>query len=501
MAMIQRIHGANNYHALAVVAANMARSMGYNEDWVHQQLALGADELRTSLLRYAQQGRTHVGQLAEQAGNALMNRGGRQIAPHGQEQGPMECGFHVNDKGKCPTPAPLPNSTAPTTMNPKRGLDVAPEDERPHDVWHRFPNSEWANLHFRQTYYIGNQGVLVAGAKTAIAGNTSITATGTTNLASTTALTGLAYDTTKNSLGSINTAAYYDFAKPYVLSLRMTTPYSIINDLTDTSTQGGINEPVWISHFDNKYTYYHVEECKWSIDLNFGTPQTATGGTPSGTAFTHYENMELFIFHRYTMEDDPPTKYTFNDHVMKQWERVAMSNNAIVNPAGGTTMATDTTTIVEDAGAASTTNWLTSTDYRLMGGWKVEKVHWNTTHGAKKTISGSYKFGQSKMDLKTSLPSDKDGNDTTTEGWQKVGSAAVMPENLTMIMVWNDTTHNQVGTSALECGVHIHTQHLINFKDLRANFKYPTPQLTNVNVAGATSTLSEEQYFRRDFAH
>jgi hypothetical protein len=345
-------------------------------------------------------------------------------------------------------------------------------------IWTHFPNSQTARLTWIDGYFFANtlfgtqqQPFQEVGLQAA--SSLSTTAGGAITQSST------------NYLEQNLTALAYDFSLPYLIQLRMTSPYNIMKSIGTLNTTTQFNQPNWLSLFDNKYQYYKVLDTEWHIDFNFGVPLHS-----SNTAAPAFQEYALYIFWRYTNEDDPPTTWTtiLNNTLVRQ--TIATSNDPVV---GTGSTAADTITAVNNITDA-TQRSLTSSDYHRMKGWHSKRITFNTITATTAHISGKYKFGQCKMDIKT-LSSDTHSLGITAEEWSQCGATLAFPENLSVIIVEDDMTTNNSGQVQVATSCRFHTEQTIQFKDLRPNFKFPTPALANAQ--GATTLFNEEIYFSR----
>lgn len=300
------------------------------------------------------------------------------------------------------------------------------------DVWTRFPNTQNCKLKYVLTRYLGtsaapatripwdNQEQQVATDLNTTGGGAWSAATNRTILSST--------------LG-------VDLYTPELIQARMTSPYNIMKQINGTGWTG---QPSWLRLFDSKYRYYHVPECDWKMNFHFGP---INNGSATEAKAQH---MVYHIFWRYTAQDDPPIQYT-------------VSGNSIAHTTE-TNVELDVATKLTGTPAGNTLP-LSQDDYLRMGGWHHEMVTTNSTHPTMKTISGKYKFGQCKMNIKTILPSDADGADTTAEGWTETGSTPVFPEILSVIIV-QDTGILPISGFKTPLSIQYSADYLIQFKDL-----------------------------------
>ena len=252
----------------------------------------------------------------------------------------------------------------------------------------------------------------------------------------------------------------------------MTSPYSLLKNLNGQVQNGvagqGNSQPAWIEFFDQKYQYYHVLNTEWELTLNFGTPNNGTSAVSDRSLFGYY------IFWKYTNEDDPPST----------WASDAGSIANITAPVLGNNLQSGYTGLLAGLGL---TVPLTPDDYFRMGGWHHKRVQLNTTHMTDVKLHGNYNFGQCKMDIKTLSPADSHNVDTGAEGWSQARATAVFPENLTVHIV-QDNTCIGVGGFKTPVGMRIETEQLIQWKDLQAPYKFPTPQYSRINGTAYINT-------------
>lgn len=364
------------------------------------------------------------------------------------------------------------------------GLDTI-QAEGP--IWSHFPNNQRTRLRYRATIYYGDS-TFWKGRQIAFGNSTAQTATslgagggGNVTLATT---ENLAQGDTVNQ-----SAQAYDFNTPYLLQLRMTSPYNIIKSLGDTTTITTASEPNWISMWDGMYQYYVCQETDWGLNLHFGAPVDKTAGTQTAGGVTgNMQNYKLKVFYRYTNQDDPPTKWTYS------LNRVANLGAWTDNTTTTGQLSTDNALPVQSTAVGNTTINLTSDDYEAMGGWKSKTVSFNTTHATSVHIGGKYKFGQCKMDVKTLMTTDAHGANAnpTAEGMSITRATPQFPEILSIIIV-NDAASNEASGLACPFTMQIDTNQQIDFADLRAGFKFPTPNL----CTQGTYEFTPQQYYKR----
>jgi len=324
------------------------------------------------------------------------------------------------------------------------------------DIWTRFPNTQNTILRFVNTRFLGTN--FPENRKQPWGQTTEQVADSLTNTS------GGAFSN-PSYLGLSNGTYGYDFTTPYLMQIRMTSPYNILLNLNGTKQTGaageGNSQPQWIELFDQKYQYYHQIECHWKLTFNFGVPNNGAGGNQAQQIFGY------FVFWRYTNEDDPPVQYVTD-----------VANIANVQPVNAFNQIASQT--LSNAGGPMP---LKPDDYMRMGGWHYKHVTGNTTYLKNITISGKYEFGQCKMDIKTLAPNVNSQSDTA-EGWSKVGATAAFPENLSIIIVQDNAYTPQVGfKTPVSC--RIETSHLIQWKDLRAPYKFPHMGYSRINADGA----------------
>lgn len=274
----------------------------------------------------------------------------------------------------------------------------------------------------------------------------------------------------------------YDFSVPFLIQLRMTSPYDILKNFGGTvgsNTSVGAHRPIWLSKFDDKYTYYNVQKTKWSMHFNF-----ASSITTGGSQVTGGQDVAIYVFWRYTCEDDPPTAWNYTT--------AEIANANVTNTANGLT-----TVGVESAMTGGPYQIsLTPDDYMRMGHWSYKRVVLNSTKPTSCHIGGTYHFGQCKMDIKTISTSDKNSNSVTAEEWAKTSNVPVFPENLSVIVVYDNATvpakmfgKTNEDAFLLPAGVRMETENYIQFKDLSTPYKYPTPAYC---ITGSSSVLNGE---------
>lgn len=352
---------------------------------------------------------------------------------------------------------------------------------KPHHIWRRFPNTITAALKYVGTVF-GAETTDFSGSKIPFDRQDYTSATTLAGGGG-----GAWTAQTKNTLVGTNLFANaIDFNTPQLFQVRMTSPYNIWKQEFNNGS-AGLCRPTWLTYFENMYQYYHTLECEWELSLHFGIPITA-----DNTAATNYQNLGMWILWKYTEQDDPPMS----------WSNKVGSNLGIANTGAPTSNAApspDTTsyTVLTDTG---TTVPLNFDDFCRQGGWHKKYVSFDTITQIKTKINGVYKFGQCKMDIKTIQPSDAHSTDTTAEGWTQTGGTPNFPELLSVVVLYDNATYNgAAGAIKTAASIRLETEHLVQFKDLKANYKFPTPELAN--SIGATSGYGPEVYFMRGAAY
>lgn len=387
-------------------------------------------------------------------------------------------------------PASLTNSPS--------GVNMSGEDDTPlgiegtedqldtvRDVWTRFPNHQWAKLGWWYTNYITDLiGTVARNTRDAFDNPDYET---TTDLLTT---GGGVRNVTAGptALGVTGFAGYapsgHDYKNPVMFQLRMTSPYNIMKTFAGqglTGNQVGNSQPAWLEMFEGKYQFYHVNECDWRIDFNFGTPFFL--GSPS-TNFTNSHDMGFYIFWKYTSNDTPPLSFP-------------MSNNQIANTGAVDAQGNRVQAVNPLTGGSFTQN-CTPDDYFRMKGFHSKHVSLNSTRPTHVSIAGKYKFGQCKMDIKQQDHSTLGGTALQTEGWIQTGSTYLFPEDLTVIIV-QDNAMNSLGGLYTPVGFRMNTEMLTEFRDLRSAFKFPTPANSYVN--SATTLNTEAVFFNKGAAY
>lgn len=353
------------------------------------------------------------------------------------------------------------------------------------DVWTRFPNHQYAKLGWWYTNYISDIAGTVAQKPRDAFDNPDYETTtdllttggGVRNVA-----------TGATSLGATGFAGYtasgHDYKNPVMFQLRMTSPYNIMKTFAGQGLAGnqvGNSQPAWLEMFEGKYQFYHVNECDWRIDFNFGTPFIF--GTPS-TNFTNQHDMGFYIFWKYTSNDTPPLSFP-------------ISNNQIAN-TGAVDAQGNRVTGVNPLTTGSFTQNCTPDDYFRMKGFHSKHVSLNSIGPTHVSIAGKYKFGQCKMDIKQQDHSTLGGTALQTEGWIQTGSTYLFPEDLTVIIV-QDNAMNSLSGLYTPVGFRMNTEMLTEFKDLRSAFKFPTPANSFIN--SGTTLNTEAVFFNKGAAY
>lgn len=358
-------------------------------------------------------------------------------------------------------------------------------------IWTHFPNTQKSRLRYRATIYQNDQAAWVGNLipfGAAVQTATSLLTTGGGNP------TG---DTSSSMAAGSTLANGYDFYNPWLLQVRMTSPYNIVKSIGDTTQTGMIGEPTWISFFDNMYQYYVCNETDWGVTLSFGWPRSGSnsGGNATSTIAGEPQFHKLKIFYRYTAQDDPPLIWSYS--TAREARVGAWSDN---QSTGGATsqLVADTATATSVTPSGSSPYPLSSDDYERMGGWHMKEVSFSTTNATRVHLGGKYKFGQCKMDIKTVALKDAHGTNTTptVEGMSLSRTTPAFPELLSMIIV-NDVASTANAGVFVPMSCQIDTNQQVDWCDLRANFKFPTPNCCNV----AASEYTNEQYFMRGAAN
>jgi hypothetical protein len=220
-------------------------------------------------------------------------------------------------------------------------------------------------------------------------------------------------------------------------------------------------------------------ETEWEVRFNFGTPNNHTNNS------ANYQNLGLYIFWKYTNQDEPPTTYPITANTIANASSIGVLNSA------------ESIGIQKLTGGAGNYN-LTPDDYFRMDGWHHKHVTFNTTHPTIATLEGKYKYGHCQMDIKTIQPLDAHGGDTTAEGWTTTQATPAFPEILSIIVVQDNAMYSGTG-QYVPTGMRLETEQLIQFKDLRAAYKFPTPAQSQGGVANTLNT--DAAFFWRGAAY
>lgn len=355
-----------------------------------------------------------------------------------------------------------------------------------HDVWTRFPNSQWARLGWWYTNFISDvNGTIADQTKNAFDDpnwetTTPLLTTGGTARVSPTGDDMLGVDGVTGTVPS-----GHDFKNPMMFQLRMTSPYNIMKTYTGQGLVGngvGNSQPAWLEMFEGKYQFYHVSECDWRVDLNFGTPWTTQGATRVN--FANNYNIGYYIFWKYTSNDVPPLSFPIS------------GNNYAY---GGTADTAGTKLTGKNALTAGTyTQPCTPDDYFRMKGFHSKHVALSAVGPTHVVLTGKYKFGQCKMDIKQQDHSTLGSTALQTEGWIQTGSTYLFPEDLTIIIVQDNAMLAQSGVMT-PVGYRMNTEMLTEFRDLRSAFKFPTP--ANAFINSATTVNTEASFFNKGAAY
>lgn len=383
-------------------------------------------------------------------------------------------------------PAPAPTEEHNMGNAPEEGGEQ--QVSQPKHVWRQFSNTQTAALRWIETIFLDD--TLYASTQDPFgeAHLQSASNLGNTNGGNITAKDRLLANNAAGARmkGIVGT-------KPYLAQYRMTSPYGIVKQMGTTAFSGTTGaRPNWLTYFDSKYQFYHVMETEWKLHYHFGWPNI--NGT--NLSVEAIKDLHVYVFWRYTSQDDPPTSYNLIGG------QTIIRKTMATNSATGPDYETATTA---DAAVGTTPVYLTATDYMNMGGWHHKRVSYNTTHANEVTISGKYSFGQCKMDIKMLNDTLHGGSTVTAEGWVQCGNTAPFPENLSVIILIDDATWgSNIDTATTAPLIPVSVRHsfeqLIQFKDLRAAYKFPTPGLSKVGT-GATQIPTDEIYFKAGAAY
>ena len=351
-----------------------------------------------------------------------------------------------------------------------------------HDVWTRFPNSQWAKLSWYYTNFVSDQ--ISTTAQQTRDGFDDPSAIFATDLATTGGGARVpasgAHDMGVTGIGGVNQTGH-DFKNPLMFQLRMTTPYNIMKTYAATGlaqTPVGLSQPAWLEMFEGKYQFYHVAETDWRMDFNFGIPWNNVSN------FTNSHMVGFYIFWKYTSNDTPPLTFPVSTAQIAHTGAVDAAGNRItgINPLTG----------------GAFTQQCTPDDYFRMKGFHSKHVSLDNTRPTHVTISGKYKFGQCKMDIKQQDHSTLGGTALQTEGWIQTGSTYLFPEDLTVIIVQDNAMQSLAGVQT-PVGYRLNTEMLTEFRDLRSGFKFPTP--ANAFINNATTLNTEAAFFNKGAAY
>lgn len=473
----------------------VARSLGYDEKWV---MSIAIQGTKAIVNKIAEMGQSYAA-------------GGHEAGNEKNGIGPMECGWNAQDDctaqdlreelgwAQSNLPDTKQMSKRQKTGDAEQGTTADPNAPQAQDgidklvatgpIWTHFSNTEKTLLRWHLVVHEPAVGAL----------KTVSLPFGQTELSTATTLlsTGGGNQTlsTTQALATAASGAYgYDFNEPYLIQLRMTSPYNILKSLGTITTGATVSEPNWIGFFDSRYQYYVTNECNWGIRLNFGTPRVTAGGL-SGIC-GEPQHHKLRIFWRYTSQDDPPTHYAYT--TSRTANQGSMSSS-VVNQGSGQ-LAGDTATSQALSTTAATSYPLGSDDYERMNCWQSKEVTFSTTHPTSVKLGGTYKLGQCKMDIKTLMPTDAAGPQAipTAEGMTLGRSTPAFPEILSLIIV-NDAGTTPIAGVTVPFSMSFDTAHQVDWCDLRAAFKFPNPQINSANASN--TQYSDEQWFRRGAAY
>lgn len=353
------------------------------------------------------------------------------------------------------------------------GIEEGAEQQvtKPKHIWRRFPNTETASLKLLTTQFLTTMTANY---------NPRVPFDEPPNYVATSlASTGGGTASTSTYVGMSDTTNGWDFSGPYLHQVRMTTPYNCIKASGGTAQLNttGVQKPAWLTYFDSKYQYYHVIEAEWQLKITFGVPNNGAGSSQARPeAFGYY------IFWRYTEQDDPPLTET--------WSTRTIANESKVAFDGTTGEPQVPYNVVTNTGLGGTgVVSLGSDDYLRMGGWHHKRVMLNATHLTETFIKGRYKFGQCKMDVKTLQPSDAHSADTTAEGWNQVQATPAFPEILSVIIVTDESVRVGAGVYT-PCTIRTEVEYITQFKDLQAQYKFPTASLAQTPASNNLNTDS-----------
>lgn len=467
--------------ALAIVATFINEG---NINAARRYILQHEDEVRQQILEFGGRQVNRINQMLQYVRNEVRNAMGEgqlQERP-AQRQRTEEAASLENS----PATTQAPTATMSGDDDVPLGIEGTEDQLDPvRDVWTRFPNHQYAKLGWWYTNYISDIPTTVA-KNTRDAFDNPDYETSTDLLTTGGGVRNLV--TGPTSLGVTGFAGYtpsgHDYKNPVMFQLRMTSPYNILKTFAGQGLAGnevGNSQPAWLEMFEGKYQFYHVNECDWRIDFNFGTPFLY--GSPS-TNFTNQHDMGFYIFWKYTSNDTPPLSFP-------------LSNNQIANTGAVDAQGTRVTG-VNPLTTGSFTQKCTPDDYFRMKGFHSKHVSLNSIGPTHVSIAGKYKFGQCKMDIKQQDHSTLGGTALQTEGWIQTGSTYLFPEDLTVIIV-QDNAMNSISGLYTPVGFRMNTEMLTEFKDLRSAFKFPTPANSFIN--SATTLNTEAVFFNKGAAY
>ena len=441
------------------------------------------DEVRQQILEFGGRSITRINGMLQYVRNEMRNF---------FSQGEPDPNERPRQRRRIETePASLTNSPSGDNMS---GEDDAPlgiegaetQIDKPHDIWTRFPNHQYARLGWWYTNYISDiAGSAPRQGRDAFDNPDYET---TTDLLTTGG--GVRNPTFGASqLGVTGFVGYvpsgHDFKNPMMFQLRMTTPYNILKTYSGQGLQNNVvgqSQPSWLEMFEGKYQFYHVNECDWRVDFNFGTPFIRS----PDQNFTNSHDMGYYIFWKYTSNDVPPLSFPISNNQIANVTTVPIGSDG--NRIAGVNPLT----------TGSFTQQCTPDDYFRMKGFHSKHVSLNSISPTHVTISGTYKFGQCKMDIKQQDHSTLGGTALQTEGWIQTGSTYLFPEDLTIIIV-ADNAMNSLGGIYTPVGYRMNTEMLTEFRDLRSAFKFPTP--ANAFINNTTTLNTEAVFFNKGAAY
>ena len=463
--------------ALAILASFINEG---NINAARRYIVQHEDEVRQQILEFSGRSINRINQMVQYVRNEVRNA----LSTGDGNDRPAQ-------RLRTEEPASLENSPATTqaTMSDDAPMGIEGAESQlsaVHDVWTRFPNSQWARLGWWYTNFISDvSGTIADQPKNAFDDpnwetTTPLISTGGTARISPTGDDMLGVDGVTGT-----TPSGHDFKNPMMFQLRMTTPYNIMKTYTGQGLVGnavGNSQPAWLEMFEGKYQFYHVSECDWRVDLNFGTPWTTQAATRVN--FANAYNVGYYIFWKYTSNDVPPLSFP-------------LSGNNFAN--GGTPNAEGTKLTGKNPLTAGVFSQpCTPDDYFRMKGFHSKHVSLSATGPTHVVLSGTYKFGQCKMDIKQQDHSTLGPTALQTEGWIQTGSTYLFPEDLTIIIVQDNATLAQSGVMT-PVGYRMNTEMLTEFRDLRSAFKFPTP--ANAYANGVATVNTEASFFNKGAAY